>query len=125
MDLRILGLKVLDDRSRTRCVLLYLGTANDSQFAPVSGVIADGRTSPDRSDIASTRNRTGEPRHVLDFIFLHLHPAAMSWQVAFHDEFVPEFRNLPAKVQDEIYAVGRLLEQFGPLLGRPQVDTFL
>ena len=47
----------------------------------------------------------------------------MSWQVAFHDEFVPEFRNLPAKVQDEIYTVGRLLEQFGPLLGRPQVDT--
>ena len=47
----------------------------------------------------------------------------MTWQVAFHDEFVPEFRNLPVKVQDEIYTVGRLLEQFGPLLGRPQVDT--
>ena len=26
-------------------------------------------------------------------------------------------------MQDEIYAVGRLLEQFGPQLGRPQVDT--
>jgi len=47
----------------------------------------------------------------------------MTWQVAFHDEFVPEFRNLSTKVQDEIYSVGRLLEQFGPLLGRPQVDT--
>ena len=47
----------------------------------------------------------------------------MTWQVAFHDEFVPEFRNLPDKVQDEIYTLGRLLEQFGPLLGRPQVDT--
>ena len=60
---------------------------------------------------------------MLDFIFRHIHPAAMSWQVAFHDEFAPEFRNLPDEVQDEIYTVGRLLEQFGPLLGRPQVDT--
>ena len=47
----------------------------------------------------------------------------MTWQVAFHDEFVPEFRNLPPKVQDEVYAVGRMLEQFGSQLGRPQVDT--
>ncbi len=47
----------------------------------------------------------------------------MKWQVAFHDEFVPEFRNLPEPVQDEVYAIGRSLEQFGPQLGRPQVDT--
>ena len=37
--------------------------------------------------------------------------------------FVLEFRNLPKPVQDEVYAEGRLLEQFGPQLGRPQVDT--
>lgn len=37
--------------------------------------------------------------------------------------FVLEFRNLPKQVQDEVYAEGRLLEQFGPQLGRPQVDT--
>ena len=47
----------------------------------------------------------------------------MTWQIAFHDEFVPEFRSLPLQVQDEVYAVGRLLEQFGPQLGRPHVDT--
>lgn len=47
----------------------------------------------------------------------------MKWQVAFHEEFVPEFRSLPGQVQDEVYAIGRLLEQFGPQLGRPQVDT--
>ncbi len=47
----------------------------------------------------------------------------MKWQVAFHDEFVPEFRSLPNQVQDEVYAIGHLLEQFGPQLGRPQVDT--
>lgn len=37
--------------------------------------------------------------------------------------FVLEFRNLPKPVQDEVYAEGRLLEQFEPQLGRPQVDT--
>ncbi len=47
----------------------------------------------------------------------------MRWQVAFHDEFVPEFRNLPGQAQDEVYAVGRLLERFGPQLGRPRVDA--
>ncbi len=47
----------------------------------------------------------------------------MSWSVEFHDEFVPEFRNLHKQVQDEIYAVAHLLEQFEPQLGRPQVDT--
>ena len=47
----------------------------------------------------------------------------MSWAVAFHSAFVPEFRNLPRQVQDEVYAVGRLLERFGPQLERPQVET--
>ena len=55
----------------------------------------------------STRERAGERRHVLDFMFRRHHPAAMSWQAAFHDEFVPEFRDLPVKVQDEVYTVGR------------------
>ena len=36
---------------------------------------------------------------------------------------MPEFRKLPDPVQDAVYAVGRLLEQFGPQLGRPRVDT--
>ena len=47
----------------------------------------------------------------------------MSWAVEFHDEFVPEFRRLDRQVQDETYAVARMLEQFGPQLGRPRVDT--
>ena len=47
----------------------------------------------------------------------------MSWSVDFHDEFVPEFRSLHRQVQDEVYAVAHLLKQFGPLLGRPRVDT--
>ena len=47
----------------------------------------------------------------------------MSWTVAFHEEFVPEFRRLDPRVQDETYAVARVLERFGPQLGRPRVDT--
>ena len=47
----------------------------------------------------------------------------MSWTVEFHDEFVPEFHGLRRHVQDEVYAIARLLEHFGPQLGRPRVDT--
>ncbi|HKV03939.1 MAG TPA: type II toxin-antitoxin system RelE/ParE family toxin [Candidatus Acidoferrales bacterium] len=39
------------------------------------------------------------------------------------DEFVPEFDALPAEVRTEILALSLLLEQFGPQLGRPRVDT--
>ncbi|MEO8131215.1 MAG: type II toxin-antitoxin system RelE/ParE family toxin [Bryobacteraceae bacterium] len=45
------------------------------------------------------------------------------WSVDFHDDFVPEYRELPEEVQDELLAAVRLLEQFGPRLGRPHVDT--
>ena len=47
----------------------------------------------------------------------------MKWAVSFHDEFDPEFDALSEAVQDEMLAHARLLEQFGPLLGRPRVDT--
>ena len=45
------------------------------------------------------------------------------WQVLIGDEFEPEFLGLPGDVQTEILALARLLEQFGPQLGRPRVDT--
>ena len=47
----------------------------------------------------------------------------MRWVVSFHDEFDPEFDALSEAVQDEMLAHVRLLEQFGPQLGRPRVDT--
>jgi hypothetical protein len=43
--------------------------------------------------------------------------------VAVGDEFEPEFSALPTDVQIEILALARLLQQFGPQLGRPRVDT--
>jgi hypothetical protein len=47
----------------------------------------------------------------------------MSWDVLFHDAFDREFDNLAEAVQDELLAHARLLEEFGPHLGRPRVDT--
>ncbi len=69
------------------------------------------------------QHRAERHGHVIDVMSRRPHSVGMTWQVAFHHEFVPEFRDLPVKVQDEIYTVGRLLEQFGPQLGRPRVDT--
>ena len=47
----------------------------------------------------------------------------MTWEVLFHEEFEPEFDGLPEDVQDELLANAKLLEQFGPHLGRPRADT--
>ena len=47
----------------------------------------------------------------------------MSWRVYFDAEFEPEFDELPDAVQDELMARAKVLEQFGPTLGRPHVDT--
>jgi hypothetical protein len=47
----------------------------------------------------------------------------VTWRVLLHDEFDAEFENLSEKVQDELLAHLKLLQQFGPNLGRPRVDT--
>lgn len=47
----------------------------------------------------------------------------MSWVVEIGDEFEPEFDALHEDVQAQILALARVLEAFGPLLGRPHVDT--
>ena len=47
----------------------------------------------------------------------------MKWIVEFHDKFEEEFDNFPHQVQDKLYALSEVLEQFGPTLGRPKVDT--
>jgi hypothetical protein len=39
------------------------------------------------------------------------------------DEFEPEFDALDNDVQTEILALSLVLEEFGPQLGRPRVDT--
>lgn len=47
----------------------------------------------------------------------------MSWIVEIGDEFEPEFDALHEDIRTEILALSRLLQQFGPRLGRPRVDT--
>ena len=47
----------------------------------------------------------------------------MRWQVRFHEEFDREFNARSRPVQDELLAQAKLLEHFGPQLGRPRVDT--
>ena len=47
----------------------------------------------------------------------------VSWSVEIGDEFKPEFFALHEDVRMEILALARLLQQFGPQLGRPRVDT--
>ena len=45
------------------------------------------------------------------------------WVVEIGDEFEPEFFALQEDVRTEILALALFLQQFGPQLGRPRVDT--
>jgi hypothetical protein len=47
----------------------------------------------------------------------------VNWIVEIVDEFEPESDALHEDVRLEILALSRLLQQFGPQLGRPRVDT--
>ncbi len=47
----------------------------------------------------------------------------MCWIVDFHPTFVEEFSGFSEAVQDSLLAEVGLLEKYGPLLGRPHVDT--
>jgi len=52
-----------------------------------------------------------------------VHIWQVEWEVDLQDDFVPVYRRLHQDVQDELLAQIELLEQFGPQLGRPRVDT--
>ncbi|SNS26000.1 hypothetical protein SAMN05421770_101229 [Granulicella rosea] len=45
------------------------------------------------------------------------------WTVLVGEEFDPELLALDPEVQDALFKMVRLLQQFGPQLGRPHVDT--
>jgi hypothetical protein len=47
------------------------------------------------------------------------------WIVEIGDEFKPEFDALHERVRTEILVLAGLLQQFGPQLGRPRVDTLI
>jgi hypothetical protein len=45
------------------------------------------------------------------------------WSVLLHDDFHEEVDLMCEGLQDELFAHAKLLTQFGPILGRPTVDT--
>ena len=47
----------------------------------------------------------------------------MAWDVAIGDEFKPEFFELHEDVRTELLALTLMLQEYGPQLGRPRVDT--
>jgi hypothetical protein len=47
----------------------------------------------------------------------------MPWTVLFHPEFEPEFAGLSEDIQTELLGRLQVLREFGPMLGRPKVDT--
>ena len=47
----------------------------------------------------------------------------MVWTILFQEEFDLELQALDQDLQDELLAHAKLLEEFGPQLGRPAVDT--
>lgn len=47
----------------------------------------------------------------------------MSWTINQHPDFLDELSELEANVKVELFAKLKLLEEFGPSLGRPHVDT--
>lgn len=51
------------------------------------------------------------------------HNVCMSWAAYFHPRFKAEFDELSAAVQDELLASLAPLREYGPSLGRPEVDT--
>ena len=52
-----------------------------------------------------------------------MHHWMMRWTVVLADEFEKEFAALDPDIQDELLSRLKLLEQFGPNLGRPNADT--
>ena len=49
----------------------------------------------------------------------HTTYSAVKWIVEIGDEFEPEYDGLPDEVQDELLAMTRLLQHFGPQSKRP------
>ncbi len=47
----------------------------------------------------------------------------MPWAILFHDDFASEFDGLADAVKEELLAQAKVLEAFGPALGRPRADT--
>ena len=59
----------------------------------------------------------------LEAIFLWSYIGVRPWEVRFDREFEKEFARLDEDVQDELISHAGVIEEHGPALGRPIVDT--
>ena len=59
--------------------------------------------------------------HLTPYVFKGI--IKMNWTVLFHDIFYQELSKYDEHLQDELLAHANLLQEFGPNLGRPSVDT--
>ena len=93
-------------------------------------MIAGPNVSRNLADISHAKPRSREGldisalrRYGIDNIWLYYHILQLKWTVLLDSTFEPEFEALPTEVQDELLAHAKLLEIFGPQLGRPRADT--
>jgi hypothetical protein len=61
--------------------------------------------------------------HLTPYVFKSI--IKMNWTVLFHDDFDQELSKYDEYLQDELLAHANLLQEFGPNLGRPSVDTLI
>ena len=73
--------------------------------------------------LASARLYPGRAVYDANIIWSACHNLSVNWIVEIGDEFEREFDDLHEDVRTEILALTRLLQRFGPQLGRPRVDT--
>lgn len=120
------GLQVLITRESARRLAGLVGT--DSGLNPYFGVAVARHV----GDGAETRKRPTlcRPMCPPDPCGMPLNPYVLetimpdtTWTAELSNELEAEWDDLPETVQVEILAHGKLLEQFGPQLGRPRVDT--
>jgi hypothetical protein len=62
-------------------------------------------------------------RYGVDIIWIIYHTFRVKWAVEMADEFKADFDALDQDVRTEVLALARVLQEFGPQLGRPRVDT--
>jgi len=94
-----------------------------TQYAPSRARLSRGGPLGGRWIGINAQGALEASAYVIDIIWSVYHDIGVGWVVEIGDEFEPEFFALHDDVRTEILALSRLLQQFGPQLGRSRVDT--
>lgn len=87
---------------------------------PVDGRLGHRRLRPNRRSVQAYGALGENHEYVVANICFERHNSSMNWIVELADEFEPEFDALDTEVLTEVLALSRLLQRFGPQLGRPR-----